>query len=122
MSATRPSRPRPHEHTASPAPRDISLLRARRREADRRRRLLRVDLGVGVAVALVLLIATPGLAIAAILAGVLLLACGISVALQRRAAHRRQGTGSSRRHGRGSRRGAKARDSGAEERRRSSSG
>jgi len=88
MSATRPSRPRPHEHAASPAPRDIARLRARRREANRRRRLLRVISALCVAVALILLLATPGLAIAAILAGVLLLACAISLALQRRSAGR----------------------------------
>jgi len=82
MSAARPSE-RPRD-TAQVRPRDISHLHARRREANRRRRLLRVDVGVGVLAALVVLIATPGLAIAAILAGVALGACIASAIVQRR--------------------------------------
>lgn len=89
MSAARPSRPHERQVAGSPAPRDMSLLRARRREADRRRRLFRVDLGVGALIALVLLLATPGVAIAAILAGVILLACAVSIAVQRRRRRRR---------------------------------
>jgi Flp pilus assembly protein TadB len=102
MSATRPSRQRPQRRSAAaggpaapaapampamPAgsePRDISLLRARRREADRRRRLLRLDLALGVLGAIVLLLATPGLAIAAVVAGVLLAVCVVSVLVERR--------------------------------------
>jgi len=96
MSATRPSRQRPQQRSAAaggpatpaaPAgsePRDISLLRARRREADRRRRLLRLDLALGVLGAIVLLLATPGLAIAAVVAGVLLAVCVVSVLVERR--------------------------------------
>jgi Flp pilus assembly protein TadB len=123
MSATRPSRSRQHRHAAPPAPRDISMLRARRREADRRRRLLRVDLGAGVAVALVLLVAIPGLAIAAILAGLLLIACATSLALQWRATRRPSGAGGLRRFARRWRRRGSSRDGGAEGRpRRSSSG
>ena len=99
MSAPRPSRQRPQRRSAAaggpaapatpamPAgsePRDISLLRARRREADRRRRLLRLDLALGVLGAIVLLLATPGLAIAAVVAGVLLAVCVVSVLVERR--------------------------------------
>jgi len=96
MSATRPSRQRPQQRSAAaggpatpavPAgsePRDISLLRARRREADRRRRLLRLDLALGVLGAIVLLVATPGLAMAAVVAGVLLAVCAVSVLVERR--------------------------------------
>jgi Flp pilus assembly protein TadB len=69
---------------AGSEPRDISLLRARRREADRRRRLLRLDLALGVLGAIVLLLATPGLAIAAVVAGVLLAVCVVSVLVERR--------------------------------------
>lgn len=89
MSATRPSRDTSGRPAAPQAPRDITTLQARRREANRRRRLLRVDVGVGVIGALVLLIATPGLAVAAIFAGVLLALCGGSLLVQRRRARRR---------------------------------
>jgi Flp pilus assembly protein TadB len=115
MSATRPSRPRTEERSAAPVPRDIGLLRARRREANRRRRLLRVDLGIGVAVALILLLATPGLAIAAILAGVLLLACVASVVHQRRRARGRVAPSEPRRAAGDSSRPHSARNGGAEE-------
>jgi UPF0716 family protein affecting phage T7 exclusion len=40
--------------------------------------------GIGVAVAIVVLLATPGLAIAALIALLLLIACGISLLIQRR--------------------------------------
>jgi Flp pilus assembly protein TadB len=85
MSATRQSRAaaRPPERVAPPV-RDMAQLRVRRREARRRRRLLRVDLGVGVLCAIVLLLATPGLAIAAILALILISLCIGSVVLERR--------------------------------------
>jgi hypothetical protein len=43
-----------------------------------------VDLGLGVAGALVLLIATPGLAIAGLLAGAVLIACVASFVVERR--------------------------------------
>jgi Flp pilus assembly protein TadB len=75
---------------SAPAPRDISVLHSRRREANRRRRLLRVDIGLGVLAGIVLLLATPGIAIAAIFAGVLLVACVVSVLLQRRRERRRR--------------------------------
>jgi Flp pilus assembly protein TadB len=68
---------------------DISKLRARRREAHRRRRLLRVDLGLGLLGAVLLLILTPGVAIAALFALVLLAVCILSVVLERRRARRR---------------------------------
>lgn len=84
MSATRPSSPQTDVRVEDASPRDIARLRARRRAARRRRRLLRVDLGLGVFVAIVLLVATPGLAIAAIMAGLLLALCVLSVVLERR--------------------------------------
>ncbi len=84
MSATRPSSPQTDVRVEDASPRDIARLRARRRAARRRQRLLRVDLGLGVFVAIVLLVATPGLAIAAIMAGLLLALCVLSVVLERR--------------------------------------
>jgi len=87
MSATHRSEPtRP---PAAPVPRDIAHLQSRRREANRRRRLLRIDVGLGLLAGIVLLVATPGLAIAAIFAGVLLAACVLSVLVQRRRERRR---------------------------------
>ncbi len=88
MSATHRSEP-----SAAPparAPRDIAVLQSRRRAANRRRRLLRIDLAVGLLVGIVLLLATPGLAIAAILAGAALAACVVSVFVQRRRARGRE--------------------------------
>jgi hypothetical protein len=83
---------------------------------------LRVDLGVGVAVALILLLATPGLAIAAILAGVLLVACAVSVVLQRRNARKRAAPSASHSSaGDSSRRGSTRGDTPGERRPRSSS-
>jgi hypothetical protein len=90
MSAThRSERPRQPPVSAR-APRDISVLHSRRREANRRRRLLRVDVGLGVLAGIVLLLATPGIAIAAIFAGVLIVVCVVSVLLQRRKERRRR--------------------------------
>lgn len=60
-------------------PREMTQLRARRRAAERRRRLARLDLALGVAGALILLLVTPGLAVAAMLSGVILLGCGLSI-------------------------------------------
>jgi hypothetical protein len=57
--------------------------RIRRREARhaRRRRInAQVDVSIGVLIALVVLLAAPGLAIAALLAGVALVACAASLA------------------------------------------
>jgi hypothetical protein len=61
-----------------------------------------VDLGLGVLGALVLLIATPGLAIAALLAGVVLAGCVASFVIERRRRTRpeRQGRERSVRRGR----------------------
>jgi Flp pilus assembly protein TadB len=87
MSA-RPSRRDPQESVPRSAPRDISQLQARRRAAERRRRLFRLDIGLGVLLAVILLIATPGLAIAAVLAAAMLLGCVASVVIARR--HRRK--------------------------------
>jgi hypothetical protein len=63
---------------------DMTALRARRREARRRTRLARIDLGLGFLGALILLLATPGLAITALICGVILLACVISIVVERR--------------------------------------
>lgn len=90
MSATRPSSQRPRAlaelapATEVAPPRDISRLRARRREARRRRRLARLDLGLGVIGAMVLLVATPGLAITAVIALAVLALCVLSAVLERR--------------------------------------
>jgi Flp pilus assembly protein TadB len=85
VSAARSSGELPRRREAvPPPPADISRLRARRREALRRRKLARIDLGLGVLGALVLWIVTPGLAIAALVAGIVLVACAVSVLVQRR--------------------------------------
>jgi hypothetical protein len=63
-------------------PRDLGELRLRRREARRRRGLLRQDIAIGVLGALVLLLATPGVAFAALIALLVLIACVGSVALE----------------------------------------
>jgi Flp pilus assembly protein TadB len=71
-------------------PREGSPRRARRRHASRsrRRRLARIDVALGLLLAVVLLLASPGLAIAAIVALILLIACGISLLVQRRGSRR----------------------------------
>lgn len=93
MSSARPSeQPR---RRRDPRPADIAHLRARRREVSRRRRLARVDLGLGVALAFVLLVATPGVAIAALIAGIVLTVCLASFAVERR--RRARGRGSAER-------------------------
>jgi len=91
MSAVRPSNgpPRSSGRTAQ-APRDLSQLRARRRLAQRRRRLLRIDLGLGVLAAIAILALTPGLAIAAFVALLLVVLCVVSLVLERRRARRAQ--------------------------------
>lgn len=110
MSATRPSPDRtglPPAAAAVPPARGMAELQARRRHARRRRRLLRVDVGLGLLVALLLLIAGPGLAIAALVAAGLLLACVSSWAFERRRG----------RAARGRRSGSRSRDDGAAGRR-----
>jgi Flp pilus assembly protein TadB len=89
MSASLPSGAvgRPAEDV-EPRLRDMSQMRSRRRAARRRRRLARLDLGFGVLGAVVLLLATPGLAIAALVALVLIAVCILSVALERRRSRR----------------------------------
>jgi hypothetical protein len=84
MSAARSSSQRPRAFPEVTPPRDISRLRARRREARRRRRLARLDLGLGVIGAIVLLVATPGLAITAVIALAVLALCVLSAVLERR--------------------------------------
>jgi hypothetical protein len=54
-----------------------------RRRALRRRRLARVDLAIGVLAAIVLIVATPGLAITALVALLVLLLCLASVLFER---------------------------------------
>jgi Flp pilus assembly protein TadB len=83
MSAARSSEEQPRRRRET-RPADIAQLRARRREASRRRRLARVDLGLGLALALVLLVATPGVAIAALIAGIVLAVCLTSFVVERR--------------------------------------
>jgi Flp pilus assembly protein TadB len=91
VSATPSSgRPAPSPPPAGPRAADIARLRARRREARRRIRLARLDLGLGLFAALVLLLATPGLAMTAVIALVVLALCGLSVLLERRARRRGQ--------------------------------
>jgi Flp pilus assembly protein TadB len=74
--------------SAAEQPRDISQLQARRRQARRRRNLARLDLGLGLLGAIVLILATPGLAIVALVALLVLALCALSIVLERRAARR----------------------------------
>ena len=69
--------------SAAGQPRDLSRLHARRRQARRRRNLARLDVGLGLACAVVLILATPGLAITAIVALLVLVVCGLSFVLER---------------------------------------
>jgi Flp pilus assembly protein TadB len=86
---------------AGPPSRDGSELRERRRVARRRQRLARIDLGLGAAGALVLLLATPGLAVTAVIALLVLALCALSVVVQRRRHKRSERGGSPARTGRG---------------------
>jgi len=83
MSAARPSRDLPPRTAVAPA-RDSAQLRERRRHARRHQRLARLDLGLGVLGAIVLLLATPGLAVSALIALLVLALCGLSLVLERR--------------------------------------
>jgi Flp pilus assembly protein TadB len=76
-------------------PQEGSPRHARRSRAShsRRRRLARIDVALGLLVALVLLLASPGLAIAAIVALILLVGCGISLLVQRRGSRRAERAG-----------------------------
>jgi hypothetical protein len=67
----------------------MSELRIRRREARRRSRLLRIDLGAGLLGGIVLLVATSGLAIAALVAFALMGLCVMSIPVERRRSRRR---------------------------------
>ena len=75
---------------ASGAPRDPGALRARHRSARRRRRVARLDVAIGLVLALVLVLATPGLAIAAVIALLVLAICLASVLLERLSGRRRR--------------------------------
>ena len=76
--------------SATGSSREMARLRERRRQARRRRRLARLDVGLGVLGALVLIIATPGLAMTALIALLVLALCGVSVLLERRTQRRSQ--------------------------------
>jgi len=92
VSATRSSGELPRRRERMPAPpADIERLRARRRDAQRKRRTARVDLGLGVLGAIVLWIVAAGLAIAALIAGIVLVACAVSFVVQRRRRAGREG-------------------------------
>jgi len=65
----------------------------RRRRAAQRRRLARVDVAIGIVGAGVIVLATPGLAIAALIALIVLLLCGVSVLVERGLARRRERVG-----------------------------
>jgi Flp pilus assembly protein TadB len=69
--------------SAAGQPRDLSQLHARRRQERRRRNLARLDMGLGLVCAVVLIVATPGLAITALVALLVLLVCGLSFVLER---------------------------------------
>ena len=86
---------------AGPPSREVSELRERRRLARRRQRLARIDLGLGAAGALVLLLATPGLAVSAVIALLVLALCGLSVVVERRRRRRSEHGPRSARAGRG---------------------
>jgi site-specific recombinase len=73
---------------AEQSPRDPARLRARRVHARRRRRLARLDVGLGLVCALVLVIASPGLAIAGVVALAVLLVCALSLLWDRLAVRR----------------------------------
>jgi hypothetical protein len=66
-----------------PAP-DATRRAAQRRAAERRRHLTRVDLGLGVVGAVVLILATPGLAITALVALIVLIMCLVTFVAERR--------------------------------------
>jgi uncharacterized iron-regulated membrane protein len=69
--------------SAAGQPKDLSQLHARRRQARRRRNLARVDVGLGLVCAVVLILATPGLAITAVVALLVLVVCGLSFVFER---------------------------------------
>jgi hypothetical protein len=69
--------------SAGGQPRDLSRSQARRRQSRRRRNLARVDVGLGLVCAVVLILATPGLAITAVVALLVLVVCGLSFVLER---------------------------------------
>jgi Flp pilus assembly protein TadB len=78
---------------AAGEPHEVAERRLRRREArdaQRRRGLLRLDVSVGVFAAIALLLATPGVAYAAVIALLVLAACVASVAVERRRSRRRR--------------------------------
>ena len=92
MSATPPARnARSTRRAPTQRPRNAAEARLRRREARearRRRGLLRMDVGLGVLAAIVLLLATPGVAFAAIIALLVLIVCAVSVAIEHRRSRR----------------------------------
>ncbi len=102
MSATPPADRVRGARAATPGrARGAAELRLRRREALRDRHLLRRDVALGVIVAIVVLLVTPGVAYAAIVALLALLACGVSLAVGRRRARRARSRRAAFRPGRG---------------------
>lgn len=75
--------------SANGPPLDMSQLRQRRLRARRRRQLARMDVGFGLLVAVVAMVLAPGLAIVALAALIGLVACIVSVVLERRGSRRR---------------------------------
>jgi Flp pilus assembly protein TadB len=85
MSAARASRERPAPAGRAGAQQgEVPELRERRRLARRRQRVARIDLGLGAVAALVLLLASPGRAIPAVIALLVLLVCALSLVVERR--------------------------------------
>jgi len=68
------------------SPRELGELRSRRELTRRRTRVARIDLGLGVLAALLLLALSPGLAITALVAAILLVLVAGSALLERRRA------------------------------------
>ena len=94
MSRAQPAqrRPSPAETRAQTyAVKDLSQVRARRRAARLRRRLVRLDVAAGLVLAAVVLLASAGVAIAALIGLLLLAACGTSIAVERRVRRRARG-------------------------------
>ncbi len=74
----------PADRSAYEGPADLAMLRARRRAARRRSRLARLDVAIGVLAAIVLLVVSPGLAMTAVIALGLLVACLVWITAERR--------------------------------------
>ena len=82
-AAERSDETSPMDDDGQPAP-DAARRAARRHAAQRRRHVARVDLGLGVLGAVVLILATPGLAITALVALIVLVLCLVTFVAERR--------------------------------------